>query len=320
MTYVQAIQHGPKTNLIPTRITVHCTVSPCVAGGAMVTAHYFHVETSRPASAHWVFDPKFSVRCLTDNTVGYHAPPNQHSLGYEMTDPQGKAKVARWRDANHLAMMARCARQVAADCKKYKIPVVKLSAADLRAGKHGIAGHADVSAAWHETTHTDPGLGFPWSVFIGMVKSYYGGDVPQTEEEMPTEVRYSWKGTKTLGVGKKTTIPFGPGPTDLSLVQGPCFVTGYVAAYVAGLGDTAVDQIQLYLVKKDKTGAWVHDSDVDTDEERGSAGSSNLSRPVTLQVPAGMRLRAYSTITEFPEGATPPVLTNSFVRLLKWSA
>ena len=39
-------------------------------------------------------------------------------------------------------------------------------AADLRAGKEGFTGHAQISEAWREVDHTDPGAGFPHDVVL----------------------------------------------------------------------------------------------------------------------------------------------------------
>ena len=54
-------------------------------------------------------------------------------------------------------------------CTRYGIPPVKLTAAEVRAGKRGICGHAEISQAWHESDHTDPGGGFPWDHVIDLV-------------------------------------------------------------------------------------------------------------------------------------------------------
>jgi hypothetical protein len=56
-------------------------------------------------------------------------------------------------------------------CLAYGVPVRRLGPVQLKLGMRGITGHVDVSNAWHETTHTDPGLGFPWDAFIAMVNS-----------------------------------------------------------------------------------------------------------------------------------------------------
>jgi GH25 family lysozyme M1 (1,4-beta-N-acetylmuramidase)/N-acetyl-anhydromuramyl-L-alanine amidase AmpD len=165
--YVQARQHGGKQSRI-TRLVIHGTVTPCGKGWARRVANDFH-NTTRDASAHYVVDPGEIVQCLAESTVGYHSPPNTGSIGFELCDPQ-KGSSARWRDADHEAMLRLAAGLVRTRAKRWGIPLVKLSAVDLRAGRKGICGHADISAAWHLTDHSDPGAGFPWAHFMQLVK------------------------------------------------------------------------------------------------------------------------------------------------------
>lgn len=170
--------HGAATNLPPTRVVIHATVSPCVAGGARNVATYFQ-SPQAGGSAHVIADPGELVRCVPDNVVAYHAPPNAHSLGIELCDPSA-GDPARWGDKAHQAMLALAAGQVREWCDAYSIPAVWLSPADLVAGRRGITSHANVSAAWHETDHTDPGAGFPVAGFLDLVT---GGDDDMTPEQ-----------------------------------------------------------------------------------------------------------------------------------------
>lgn len=168
MDFIGAKQHGPAANFPIQRIVMHGTVSPCVPGGARAVAAMF-ARSTRPASTQYVVDPTTVVQCVRDNVIAYGAPPNQGSIHVEQCDPQG-SNAARWQDANHQAMLRLAARLVAALCKKYDIPIRKITATDLRAGRKGICGHADVSNAWHQTDHVDPGTSYPWAQFIALVK------------------------------------------------------------------------------------------------------------------------------------------------------
>ena len=78
-------------------------------------------------------------------------------------------------------MLREAAKRDAEWCRKYNIPPVKLSAADLRAGKKGFAGHLETGQAWGGTDHVDPGIGFPWDIYLGYVRDYLNG-TPQKEE------------------------------------------------------------------------------------------------------------------------------------------
>lgn len=57
------------------------------------------------------------------------------------------------------------ARVIAHWSKKYGIPLVKLSRAELGAGKHGVAGHLEAQV-WGNTDHWDPGYHFPYDVVL----------------------------------------------------------------------------------------------------------------------------------------------------------
>jgi N-acetyl-anhydromuramyl-L-alanine amidase AmpD len=151
------------------RVVVHCTVSPCQPGGARNIAAYFR-GTTAGGSAHYVVDPTESVQCVFDSYIAYHAPPNSHSLGVELCDPM-TGPDTRWADANHQSMLKRTAVLVAQLCLAYGVPITRLSVSELQAGKRGICGHVDVSQAWKQSTHWDPGPGFPWDQFMTYVRA-----------------------------------------------------------------------------------------------------------------------------------------------------
>ena len=165
--FIQAAHTSSGSNLPPTRIVIHGTVSPCQPGNARSVAAYFQ-SASSGGSAHYVVDPGEIVQCVADDVVAWHSPPNRYSLGVELSDPQ-TGDPNRWADANHDSMLRLAAGLVRDLAAKYGIPVVKLSPADLLAGKSGICGHVDVSNAWHQTDHVDPGPDFPWDKFLSYV-------------------------------------------------------------------------------------------------------------------------------------------------------
>jgi N-acetyl-anhydromuramyl-L-alanine amidase AmpD len=171
--------HGGSQSSV-TRIVIHATVSPCKNGGARSIANYF--ATHRTGSAHYVVDPGEIVQCVREGTIAYHAPPNTGSIGIELCDPQS-GSATRWADTNHTAMFQHAAPLVAAIAKRWNVPLVKIGSTELRAGKHGICGHIDVSYAWHMTDHGDPMEAgpFPWARFMEMVK---GGSTPNWTEAM----------------------------------------------------------------------------------------------------------------------------------------
>lgn len=173
MRFVEAAKHGGRQTSVK-RIVIHCTVSPCKPGGARSVAAYFASERAG-GSAHYTVDPEEIVQSVRENVVAWHAPPNTSSIGIELCDPQ-KGSPARWSDANHEAMLRLAADLVRQVATRWKVPLDRLTVAEVKAGKRGICGHVDVSKAFGQTDHTDPGAGFPWGHFMDLVR----GEEPVT--------------------------------------------------------------------------------------------------------------------------------------------
>lgn len=171
------------------RIVIHSTVSPCVPGGARAIAEYFR-SPSAGGSAHYVVDPSEVVQVVLDGTIAWHAPPNDHSLGIEMCDYPSSLSLDHWKgktpdeiehgtrknplrhlEANHRKMLRRTAKLTAQLCLAYGVPVRFLTAAQLVAGEHGVTTHAEVSRAFHQSTHWDPGL-WPKRAFMRQVRTF----------------------------------------------------------------------------------------------------------------------------------------------------
>lgn len=96
----------------------------------------------------------------------------------------GSETRAQW--LQYDAMLREAAKRDAEWCRKYNIPPVKLTAADLRAGKRGFAGHLETGQAWGGTDHVDPGTGFPWDIYLGYVRDYLNGNEQKEEGDMLT--------------------------------------------------------------------------------------------------------------------------------------
>jgi N-acetyl-anhydromuramyl-L-alanine amidase AmpD len=152
------------------RIVIHSTVSPCVPGGARQIAEWFRDPRSA-GSAHYVVDPSETVQVVFDGVIAWHAPPNAGSLGVELCD-MPSTEVTRWSEENHRRMLRRAAKLVAELCLAYDIPPRKVGPIGLKAGRGGICGHVDVSQAFGQSSHWDPGA-FPWRRFMRHVHRAY---------------------------------------------------------------------------------------------------------------------------------------------------
>lgn len=137
-------------------------------------ARMFHTM-SRQASAHVCADNNSTVRCVADRDTAWSAPgANADGLQLEMAG-FARQKRSDWLDAYSKAMLAQAAAVAAIWAKAYKIPVRSLTRTELKAGRKGFTSHADVSAVYKRSDHTDPGTGFPWDVFLDLVADELGG-------------------------------------------------------------------------------------------------------------------------------------------------
>lgn len=161
--------HSGRGNKPVSRVVIHSAVMPCEPGRARQLGRMNQLG-STGGSWHYAIDPAEAIQCSWDSWVCWHAPPNLHSLGIEMADhpaprPVGLTKrqlwnlrrVWRWAGKNHRAMLNRTAVLTAELCVLYDLPAVWLTPGKLRAGRKGVTGHVQVSRAWHQSTHWDPG-------------------------------------------------------------------------------------------------------------------------------------------------------------------
>lgn len=136
-------------------------------------------------SAHYFVDSDSVVQGVKTSDRANCARHRGNRLGiqYELC---GTAQTrAQWLDAVSLATLKNAARQAARDCRKYGIPVRRLTVAETRRawtefprGPKGFVGHVDCTYAYPEDggDHTDPGKDFPWDIFLPMVQAELDGD------------------------------------------------------------------------------------------------------------------------------------------------
>jgi len=136
-------------------------------------------------STHYFVDQNSIVQCVQTKNRGNAARHRGNRLGIQYELCGTVQTRAQWLDAASLATLKLAAKQVARDCRKYDIPVRRLSVAQTRAawtdfpdGPKGIVGHVDCTRAYPEDggDHTDPGTEFPWDVFLDLVRAEMDGD------------------------------------------------------------------------------------------------------------------------------------------------
>ncbi len=126
---------------------------------------YFQ-HPDRPSSCHLIFDDDSCVRSVLDNDVAYAAPGANHDgLQYELAG-YGRQTREEWLDPYGRRMLALVIAAATQHSRLYGLPPRHLSVSELIAGQKGWVGHVDVTNAYHQSDHTDPGEGFPWDVFV----------------------------------------------------------------------------------------------------------------------------------------------------------
>lgn len=117
-----------------------------------------------------------TVRSNDDGYVPWAAgswAANSQGLHLSFT---GKAEFSRakWLGSHDKAISAG-AKVVADWSRRYNIPLVKLTAAQLRAGVRGVAGHLECGQAFGGTDHWDPGPQFPYDVLFARARTILDG-------------------------------------------------------------------------------------------------------------------------------------------------
>lgn len=170
--------YGHYSNGIIARIVIHDEEYDTGPGSAEAVASYFHkLGPTGYASSHYIEDSEGEEHCVPEAQVAYHAPPNSWVFGGDLygsigieQDGYAHYSLSQWRMPGAWATICRAAARSAELCIRYSLPVVWLSPEDLVAGRRGITSHLNVSLAFRQSDHTDPGLQYPVAEFIDMVK------------------------------------------------------------------------------------------------------------------------------------------------------
>lgn len=110
-----------------------------------------------------------TVRSNDDNYIPWAAgwTGNQYGLHGSAV---GRAARTRSQWLQHPEQLESMAQWAADLNRRYGIPLIRLTVAGVQAKKRGFCGHLEISNAFKEVNHTDPGMGFPWDVVLNRAK------------------------------------------------------------------------------------------------------------------------------------------------------
>ncbi len=152
----------------------------------------YQLNPSAGGSYHLVIDRAgVTARENDDEFIPWAAMPTGNRAGFHFS-LAGRAAMTRDEWLARPKQLAKLAEILAAYSREYGIPLVRLTAAEVRAGKSGVCGHAEISGAFHESDHTDPGVNFPYDHVLnlanGIVNDLKKGDTKVTNllDEMIT--------------------------------------------------------------------------------------------------------------------------------------
>lgn len=171
--------YGPALDLPPRLIVLHDTSNDASANAE---AQYAHTRTDdHKTSAHFYVDSTEIIGSVPLDSQAWAAYNYANGHGWQIEMCGYNAGTA---GAVPAATIDRAAQLVARLAALGGVPLVKLTPADVAAGKSGICGHYDITTGLHVGTHTDPGPSFDWAAFLALVDT---ATVPAEPGDLTTE-------------------------------------------------------------------------------------------------------------------------------------
>lgn len=171
--FIQAKNFGPSRDTSEIRlIVIHVMEAPEKPRTARNIANWFAGRAAPMASVHYCVDNTETIQCVDEAAVAWGAPKANRSgihiehAGYTYQSLEG------WDDEYSRATLLRSANLAVTLIDRYSIPLIKLSAEDLRdTSAMGFCGHVDVTYGRNGGRgHVDPGWGFPWGRYFDHIR------------------------------------------------------------------------------------------------------------------------------------------------------
>lgn len=184
MRFIPAKHFTPAARARVELVVIHTAECAEHSSAAENVAAYFNGSQAPQASAHYTVDNDSITQSVLEKDVAWHAGPvNGYSIGIEHAG-FAKQTADEWADEYSIAMLERSAELAADICRRHEIPVVRLTAQDLAAGRRvGFCGHVDVTnGLTGGKGHWDPGPHFPWDHYLSRVRAHLARAEPTVPE------------------------------------------------------------------------------------------------------------------------------------------
>lgn len=170
MKFIQAKNYTKVASRVIELVVLHDMESPEEADTAENVAAWGAGPNAPRASWHYAVDSNSVVQSVLEHDVAWHAPgANHNGIGIEHAG-RARQTMAEWLDPFGRSMLALSALLTADILKREDLPARVVGVSGLRAGEKGITTHAAVSKAFGRSNHTDPGVNFPMSYYMGLVE------------------------------------------------------------------------------------------------------------------------------------------------------
>lgn len=129
----------------------------------------YHGVAGVDGEPHWACDPElWAVNAnppVNDRAVSFCLPGRYQTRHQWLAEGESRdfirafAKAVVWANG------------------RFGIPMVRLTEAELAAGRRGYTDHVTVNNVWHQSDHGDLGSEFPWDVLAQDIAEHAGGDM-----------------------------------------------------------------------------------------------------------------------------------------------
>jgi hypothetical protein len=166
---------GPRSTAALIGICIHTTENPITSRAIDVAEWQARTQTG---SYNELVDAKQNVViCNTDDWSVWATGNKGNDLLLHLSFV-ARASMTRAEWLAQMPMLETGADRAARWVKKYNFPIKKVAVSALP----GFVGHVD-TRAWGGTDHTDPGVNFPWDVFLQLVKDRVSGATQPPKEQ-----------------------------------------------------------------------------------------------------------------------------------------